>query len=311
MKALVIGGAGFVGTHLLRYLARQGFALAATKLPGEQLACDQARSYDLDIQDAQAVAALLREVEADYVFHLAAMASTSFSWQHPDVTMQINVLGTLHVLDGLRGLPKAPRLLLVGSGEEYGSVHPDQVPITEETLLRPGNVYAISKATQTMLGTLYAKAYGLEVVCSRAFNHIGPGQSLSFVVPDFCQQIACIERGEQEPVLRVGNLEARRDFTDVRDVVRAYVLLLERGRAGEIYNVGSGGAISISRLLELLLAHTRADIRIEVDPGKFRPVDVPLIVADIKKLQNDTGWSPEIPLEESLRDSMEAARNAF
>lgn len=282
--------------------------VVATKLPHESLSFMGADVLDLDILDAEETRRLLQEVSPDYIFHLAAQSSTGLSWEKPELTIEINVIGALHVMDALRQLPKSTRMLLIGSGEEYGLVRTCEVPIKEETILRPGNVYAISKATQTMLGALYANAYGLHIVCARSFNHIGPGQSCHFVVPDFCRQIADIERSLQPPIISVGNLEAVRDFTDVRDVVRAYLLLIEKGRAGEIYNVGSGNAVSIQHLLDLMLSFSPCSIKVERNEIKYRPVDVPVISADISKLQKDTGWSPEITLEESLRDALEAFR---
>ncbi len=170
--------------------------------------------------------------------------------------------------------------------------------------MRPGNIYAATKACQDMLGKIYADAYDLDVMMVRAFNHVGPAQNPMFVVASFCKQIAEIEAGLCQPVLQVGNLSAKRDFTDVRDVVRAYTMLLERGRSGEVYNVGSGKAIAISELLEKIVALSSAQIAVQVDPARLRPVDIPIIEADISRLQRDTGWKPAVPLEQTLGDTL-------
>lgn len=309
MKALIIGAAGFVGGHLTRHLRALGWEVAATKLAHESLPPDPAlRVLDLDVRDEPRARDVLREIAPEAVFHLAAQSSVKLSWEQPGFTAQINILGGLNVLEAARSLPRAPRVLLIGSGEEYGAVRPDQVPICEDTPLRPGNVYAVTKAAQGMLGQLYSQAYALPVICVRAFNHVGPGQAPSFVVADFCRQVAQIECGRQEPVLRVGNLSARRDFTDVQDVVRAYALLAERGQPGQTYNVGSGRSVSVGSVLELLLGMARVPIAVVTDPDRFRPVDVPDIHADIAKIRADTGWAPAIPLEQTLRETLDDFR---
>ncbi|MCL2342404.1 MAG: GDP-mannose 4,6-dehydratase, partial [Firmicutes bacterium] len=203
-----------------------------------------------------------------------------------------------------RALDYKPRLLLIGSAEEYGRAEPGDRPIDEQTVPRPGNIYAATKTCQNMLGKIYADAYGLDVLMVRAFNHVGPGQPFGFVVPDFCRQIVEIEIGKREPVVKVGNLSARRDFTDVRDVVRAYSLLIERGQAGETYNIGSGHAVEMRAILEKLLALSPAKITVEADPQKFRPVDVPVVEAVITKLHELTRWRPQILLEQTLADTL-------
>ena len=202
-------------------------------------------------------------------------------------------------------MERQPRILLIGSGEEYGHLKADEVPVKEETLLRPGNIYAATKSCQNMLGKIYAQAYGMQVVMVRAFNHIGPNQSPVFVVADFCRQVAEIEQGKREPVIHVGNLSARRDFTDVRDVVRAYALLAEQGVAGETYNVGSGQARAIDEILHMILQESEVPIEVKVDPERLRPVDVPVIEADITKLQKLTGWKPEIALTQTIRETLD------
>ena len=234
----------------------------------------------------------------------------ALSWKNPNLTIDINVKGTANVLEALRAAKRPARLLLIGSGEEYGHVLPEEVPIGEDNTLRPGNIYAATKATQNMLGSIYARAYQLDVLMVRAFNHIGPEQRPMFVVADFCKQVADIEKGKSDPVMRVGNLAARRDFTDVRDVVRAYALLVQRGEAGQVYNVGSGRAVSIQQLLDQILAYARVKIDVQVDSARLRPVDVPIIEADIRKLHTATGWQPEIPLAQTIRQTLDYWRGA-
>jgi GDP-4-dehydro-6-deoxy-D-mannose reductase len=306
-KALIIGAAGFVGRYLIACLKKDGFAVVATKLANESasgMSEENIPVCDLDILDADATRALLSEIEPDCVFHLAAQSSVALSWKEPTLTVDINVKGVVHVLEAARAMKQPARVLLIGSSEEYGAVRPAQLPVNEETPLRPGNIYAATKAAQDMIGAIYAEAYGMDILMIRAFNHIGPGQSSAFVVGDFCLQAARIEAGLQEPVIRVGNLSARRDFTDVRDVVRAYSLLAQRGEGGLAYNVGSGHALSIQSILETILRATRADIRVERDASRFRPVDVPLVEADITRLRQATGWRPEISIEATIADTL-------
>lgn len=306
-KALIIGAEGFVGRHLIARLRADGWAVAVTKLANESasgMSEENIPVCDLDILDADATRALLSEIEPDCVFHLAAQSSVALSWKEPTLTVDINVKGVVHVLEAARAMKQPARVLLIGSSEEYGAVRPAQLPVNEETPLRPGNIYAATKAAQDMIGAIYAEAYGMDILMIRAFNHIGPGQSSAFVVGDFCLQAARIEAGLQEPVIRVGNLSARRDFTDVRDVVRAYSLLAQRGEGGLAYNVGSGHALSIQSILETILRATRADIRVERDASRFRPVDVPLVEADITRLRQATGWRPEISIEATIADTL-------
>lgn len=247
----------------------------------------------------------MEEQRPDYIFHLAAQSSVAVSWKNPGLTVDVNVKGSLNVLDAVRKLDYKPRVLLIGSGEEYGHVRENEVPVQEDNVLRPGNIYAATKACQNMIGAIYAQAYGMDVMMVRAFNHVGPNQSPIFVVADFCKQTAEIEAGLKEPVIKVGNLSARRDFSDVRDVVRAYVELMEKGKAGETYNVGSGNAVEIRKILDMILCRSKKEIRVEVEPSRMRPVDVPVIEADISKLKACTGWKQKITLEETIQDTLE------
>ncbi len=304
-KALIIGAAGFVGSYLIRQLREDGYQVTATKMPHETIPGDGFEACDLDILDRPAIERLLAAVRPDSIFHLAAQSSVYLSWKNPGLTIDVNIKGSVNVMDAVRALDYKPRVLLIGSSEEYGHIAPGETRIAETSAVRPGNIYAATKVCQNMIGRIYVDAYGMEMMSVRAFNHIGPNQSPMFVVADFCKQAAEIEAGLREPVIYVGNLSARRDFTDVRDVVRAYSMLMEKGMPGETYNVGSGHAVEIQEILDKILALAKTEIRVEVDPQKFRPVDVPIVEADTRKLQACTGWERRIPLEQTLEETLD------
>ncbi len=309
MRLLITGVGGFVGRHLAHTLAREtdwelwGWARRPVNgLP------DRLQVAQVDLRDPEAVRQGLARLLPEGIIHLAAQSDVGESWRDPWGTFETNVRGTLNLLEGIRALGLRPRILVVTSNEVYGFIRPEEVPIREDQPFRPANPYGVSKAAQDWLAALYAAAYAMPVVRARPFNHIGPGQDPRFVVPSFARQIAWIEAGLQEPVLRVGNLEAQRDFTDVRDVVRAYRLLLERGEPGEAYNIGSGRPRAIREVLEALLAMTPARVRVEVDPQRVRPVEVLISAADIARIRERLGWQPTISFEQSLRDVLEEWR---
>lgn len=310
MKALVIGAAGFVGGYLVQHLRDVcGWTVYATKLPSEEFEESDVRVYDLDMLNKDAVRVILKEIQPDYIFYLAAQSSVAVSWKKPELTVDINIKGCVHLLESARELEKKPRILLIGSSEEYGPVKVEKNPVSEETVINPRNIYAVTKATQNMLGKLYADAYDMDIIMVRAFNHIGPKQEPIFVVADFCRQVALIEAKKQEPVISVGNLAAKRDFTDVRDIVRAYALLVQMGKAGEIYNIGSGKAIAISDILNLIISNTIENIEVKIDKNRYRPVDVPIIEADISKLKKDVEWEKEISFQQTILDTLEYWRD--
>lgn len=306
MKALVIGGGGFVGPYLVRHLTDDlGYEVTVTKTVKETLTMDNATVRNLDILDMEQIRTLLEEEKADYLFHLAAQSSVAYSWKNPTLTVDVNIKGCINLLEAIRLVDKKPRVLLIGSGEEYGHIKKDECPIIEDNVVRPGNIYAATKSCQNMLGRIYSDAYNLDIMMVRAFNHIGPNQTPMFVVADFCKQVADIEKGKQEPVINVGNLSAKRDFTDVRDVVKAYAKLVAGGKRGETYNVGTGHAVAIQDILNKIISMSDKDIEVKVDPGKLRPVDVPIIEPDISKIKREVGWEPLIPLEQTLRGTLE------
>ena len=304
-KVLIIGAAGFVGKYLIRYLKTMGeYKVAATKLSNENIEVSDVDLYNVDITQRDDMVSLLYSIRPDYIFHLAAQSSVSVAWKNPGLTVDVNIKGAINVLDAVRELYYKPRILLIGSGEEYGHILEGETPIKEYNRIRPGNIYAATKACQNMIGGIYANAYDMQVLMVRAFNHIGPEQSSIFVVSDFCRQVAEIEKGLKEPVMYVGNLSAQRDFTDVRDVVRAYTLLIEKGKPGETYNVGSGHAYEIREILDKIISLSTVEIKVEIDQNKIRPVDVPIIEADVTKLMNTTGWKKEIPLEQTIEETL-------
>lgn len=310
MNALIIGAAGFVGGYLSKHLKEAlGWNITATKMKHEELNIPDVNIVSLDILNKQEIISLLFDIKPDCIFHLAAQSSVSVAWKNPALTVDVNIKGSLNVLDAVRELFYKPRILLIGSGEEYGYVRPEDIPIREETLLRPGNLYAATKACQNMIGKIYTDAYDMNIMMVRAFNHIGPNQAPLFVVSDFCKQVVEIERGLQEPVIHVGNLSVFRDFTDVRDVVRAYSAIILQGKRGETYNVGSGKAMEIREMLETILSFSTASITIETDPAKLRPVDVPIIEADTSKLYNLTSWKPLIPFQQTVQETLDYWRN--
>lgn len=302
---MIIGAAGFVGHYLIKHLQNLGKEVHVTKLPHETVAGNGFSVHNLDIMDKEAIISLLFDLRPDHIYHLAAQSSVGLAWKNPGLTIDVNIKGSVNVLDAIRELYYKPRVLLIGSGEEYGHIREGETPIHEETMLRPGNIYAATKVCQNMIGSIYAQAYDMQLIMVRAFNHIGPTQASAFVVADFCKQVAEIEKGLRAPVMYVGNLNAKRDFTDVRDVVRAYAMLIEQGVPGETYNIGSGDAKSIQEILSMILSLSTADIKIEIDPNKLRPVDVPIIEADTAKIRKLTGWTPGITLKQTIQETMD------
>ena len=263
-----------------------------------------------DLTDADTVRSALARVRPEAIFHLAAQASVAHSWADPANTLVVNQLSQLNLIQALLALDLRPRLLVCGSNEEYGIVHGDELPIRETNPLRPANPYAVSKVAQDLMGLQYYQSHQLPIIRVRPFSHIGPGQSPVYVVPSIARQIAAIEAGFAPPVLKTGDPSARRDFTDVRDIVRGYADLIERGTPGDVYNLGSGRDHSIQDLIEMFSALSRCPIRREIDPALIRPVDIPRSVCDASKAQAVVGWTPRIPIRESLSDVLDEWRMA-
>ncbi|MGD2177440.1 MAG: GDP-mannose 4,6-dehydratase [Anaerolineae bacterium] len=308
MQALITGAGGFVGGHLCDYLlAQTDWNLTGTVFgrPIEtESPAPRLRLVPADLRGRDSVHSLVEEIQPDYVFHLAAQSFVPSSFADPWDTLDNNIRSELNLLEAVRRSGREVWFLVVGSNEEYGAPEPNELPQTEQNPLRPNNPYAVSKVGQDFLGLQYHLAYGLPVVRVRPFNHTGPGQSPRFVAPAFASQIARIEVGLQEPVMRVGNLETSRDFLDVRDIVRAYHLAVTRGEPGEVYNLASGRPQSIQALLETLLSYSDTEIRVERDPERYRPVDVPVVYGSAEKFYRRTGWEPRISFGQTLRDTL-------
>jgi len=310
-RVLITGIAGFVGKHLARFLAGATTAtIHGIALPGERTADIQAELGSRlevlpgNLMDADAVRQIVHRVQPDWIFHLAAQAFVPTAFADPTGTLVNNIIGQVNLLQAVLTWGGNPTIMVVGSNEEYGMVEPADLPVKESAPFRPANPYAVSKVAQDLLGYQYHLSYQMRIVRVRPFNHIGPGQSDRFVASSFARQIAEAELGMRPAVLKVGNLEAERDYTDVRDIVRAYHLAVTRGTPGDVYNLGSERAVPTRKLLELLLAQSRVPLRVEQDTERLRPSDIPRIVADCTKFRTLTGWRAEIPLERTLTDTL-------
>jgi GDP-4-dehydro-6-deoxy-D-mannose reductase len=307
---LVTGIGGFVGGHLveLHRAEHPDEGIAGIVRPGKPVPehlREGVRLLEADLEDAAAVEAAVAAVRPDSIIHLAGQSSVHESWTNPAATLRTNVIGLLNVFEAVRRRRLEPRVLVVGSAEEYGAVDPDAPPLEEDAPLRPLSPYAVSKVAQGYLALQYALARDLPVVRTRTFPHTGPGRGEAFAESSFARQIAEVEAGRRRPVLAVGNLDAVRDFTDVRDVVRAYRALLDRGTPGEVYNVCSGRGCSIGDVLRSLLEIAGAQVELQVDRERLRPSDLPSLVGDPRKVREATGWEPRIPLETTLRDLLD------
>lgn len=294
MKVLVTGAGGFVGGHLVPALLADGHEVVGTGL-----ATDGALEH-LDVTDPKQVDDVVARVMPDRVFHLAGQSSVSHSWKEPALTYEVNAIGTHHLLDALHRHVPDCRVHIAASSDEYGKVPPDDCPLDESAPLRPVSPYAVSRVAGEWIARMYYESFGLRAVVTRAFMHIGPGQPPSFATADWARQIALIEVGEKEPIVRTGNLEGMREFGDVRDVVRAYRLVIEQGQPGDAYNVATGEPHRLGEVLDLLIAMARVPITVETDPAKLRPVDFPVLFGDATKLERLTGWKPEHRLPDTL-----------
>jgi GDP-4-dehydro-6-deoxy-D-mannose reductase len=299
---LITGATGFAGSHLVELLAgTNGLVGWRRSSPRPEIA-GLAEWTVIDLLDRDSVRDAIATLRPATVFHLAGSPQVAESWRDSTKPLEGNVLATAHLFDAIRLANVSCRVLVTGSATVYA---PSEGPLKESDPLAPTNPYALSKLAQEQLALRACADDGLEIVMVRAFNHTGPRQSPSFVAPSMARQIALIERGQIEPVMRVGNLESRRDFSDVRDVVRAYVSLMESGKAGEIYNVGSGNGRRIRSLLDALRSRARVEIRVEADPERLRPIETSAVIADTHRLREQTGWHPEISFESMLDHLLE------
>lgn len=311
MTTLITGVAGFVGGYLARHIATIApeTVIHGTILPGSNPPDIPGVTYhELDLKDRQATADLIEALRPAYIYHLAAQAFVPRSFEDPWETLENNILSQLNVILACIQTQIQPRMLVVSSAEIYGIIQPHELPITEEAPLRPTSPYGVSKIAQDLLGYQYHLSHDLPIMRVRAFNHIGPGQAPNFVAPAFAMQIARIEAGLQEPVISVGDLSARRDFTDVRDVVRAYHLILQKGIPGAVYNVASGRSNSARELLDILLSHTDRQVQVVLNPDLLRPASIPVLEGDFTRLHAATGWEPQISFEQTLVDILNDCR---
>jgi GDP-4-dehydro-6-deoxy-D-mannose reductase len=305
-RALITGITGFAGSHLAEYLLSKGIEVHGTdrwrsKLDNIESIKDDIHLINADLRDGHSLDTVIKETNPDYIFHLAAQSFVAMSWRAPADTMETNVIGTIHLFEAIRKAEINPVIQVAGSSEEYGLVYPSEVPIKEENPLRPLSTYGVSKVAADKLSYQYYKSYGLRAVVTRGFNHTGPRRGDVFVTSSFAKQIAEIEKGK-DPVMYVGNLEASRDFTDVRDMVKAYLLAVQKCEPGEVYNICSGKAVTIRELLDLLLSMTKKKIEIRQDPERMRPSDVEILQGDCSKFKKKTGWKPTIPFEKTIED---------
>ncbi len=318
MKALITGITGFAGSHLAEYLLNEhpdvevfGTYRWRSRMDSIEHLRSRVTLLEADIRDYTSMHAALEKSRPDVIFHLAAQSFVPSSWTAPNETLTTNVSGQTNLFEAVRALRLDPVIQIACSSEQYGLVLPDETPIKETNPLRPLSPYAVSKVAQDYLGYQYFQSYGLKVVRTRGFNHTGPRRGQVFVTSNFCSQVAAIELGLQEPVIRVGNIEAIRDFTDVRDMVRAYWLAVTKAKPGEVYNIATGSGIRISEMLNKLIALANVEVKIEVDPERLRPSDVEILIGDASKFKADTGWEPQIPFDQTLRDLLDYWRETL
>ena len=313
MRALITGITGFVGSHLAELLLEKGYDVAGTvrwRSDTTNIAhiMDKIKLIECDIRDAYSFKKALEHHEPEEVYHLAAQSFVPTSWHAPQETLTTNIIGTVNLFEGIRLANIDPVIQFAGSSEEYGLVNEDEVPITESQPLRPLSPYGVSKVACDRLSFQYNKSYGLKIVITRAFNHSGPRRGQVFVDSNFAKQIAEIEKGKRQ-FLQHGNLDAKRDFTDVRDVVRAYLLAAQKCEYGAPYNICSGTSRSIKEMMDTLLKLTSSKVEIRADAERMRPSDVLILVGDYSKFRQKTGWKPEIAYEQTLKDMLDYWRS--
>ena len=311
-RVLITGITGFAGSHLAEYFLAErpevevyGTYRWRSRRENIEGIESKLRLLECDLSDYVAVLRALDESKPDAIYHLAAQSFVPASWTAPLQTLSDNIAGQANIFEAVRSLKLDPAIQIACSSEEYGLVLPDEVPIKETNPLRPLSPYAVSKVTQDFLAYQYFMSYGIRAVRTRGFNHTGPRRGEVFVTSNFSKQVASIEAGMQDPVIRVGNLDAVRDFTDVRDMVRGYVLAAEKGKPGEVYNLASGRAITIRAMLDKLIAMSRVEVKVETDPARLRPSDVEVLIGDASKFHADTGWEAKIPFDKTLADLLD------
>jgi len=305
LKVLITGAAGFVGYHLIDFLNSSECMIFGAFFPEkpENFSCKN--FIYLDVRSEKDILEVVKETHPDQIFHLAAISSVKHSWEERKETIETNLIGTFNLFEALRKSALNARVLYISTSDVYGISSPTPNVLSEDEPLQVVSPYAFTKACGELLSTFYAQFEDLDIIIARSFHHTGPRQSSDFVCSDWAYQIARIERGLAEPVIKVGNIEVRRDISDVRDVVRAYILLMEKGKKGEVYNVCSGKAVLLKEILDILISYSSEDIEIQVDSKKMRKVDIPFLLGDNKKIKKDTSWHAEIPLKKTLLDLLE------
>jgi len=301
MMALITGSCGFVGTHLTNELSQNGYSVHGIDL------IESESTTVVDLLDREAVRSVINDIQPDVLFHLAAQASVPLSWKEPQRTYEVNVIGAINLLEAVHAERGKCRIVIVGSADQYGAIGTSNA-ISETASLSPQNPYALSKKAQEEIALIYARSFSMNICITRSFNHCGPGQKSGFLVSDLCHGIVEVERRKAE-YLKVGNMEAVRDFTDVRDIVMAYRLIGERGTGGEIYNVGTGTGRNVKDVLDTLLSLANREIPVKPDPERMRISDTPVLICDNAKLRAHTVWSPTIPFEQTLKDALEYYRS--
>jgi GDP-4-dehydro-6-deoxy-D-mannose reductase len=315
MKALITGVTGFAGSFLAEKLVSQKkYDVYGTYLTQESLANvekikDQLNLIRADLSNSELVTKIIKDTSPDIIFHLAALTSPADSFRNPIATLNNNISLQTNILESVRTYVPEAKILIISSADIYGKVTKENLPISENTPLMPTNPYSVSKIAQDYLGLMYNLTYGLKTIIVRPFNHIGPRQSPNFAVSSFAKQIAEIEKGKKEPAMLVGNLDAKRDFTDVRDMMDAYILAVEKGKYGDVYNLGSGKSYKMLDILNKLISLSKLKIAIKTDPKLLRPSDNPELICDSGKFRSITGWAPKIPLEKTLLDTLDYWRN--
>jgi GDP-4-dehydro-6-deoxy-D-mannose reductase len=312
MRVLITGITGFAGSHLAEYLLKQNNIKVAgiyrwrSKTENIEQILDKIGFYECDLRDAASTTELIKKVKPDMIFHLAAQSYVPMSWTAPSETLITNITAQVNIFEAVRNLRlKECRIQLACSSEEYGMVFPSETPIKETNPFRPLSPYGVSKVAQDLLGYQYFMSYGLNTIRTRAFNHTGPRRGDVFVTSNFAKQIVEIEKGKRKPIIYVGNLDAIRDWTDVRDVVRGYYMLLKDGKPGEVFNICSGKGYKIKEMLDILLSLAGCDIETKQDPSRLRPSDVELLVGDPTKIRKAVGWKPEIPFKKTMKDLLD------
>lgn len=301
-KVLIFGINGFVGSYLSREFVDHGYDVYGSDRSDSSTVVSISGFQQCDLNDAEGVANVVQRFSPDIIVNLAAISSVGLSWKIPQETMRVNVVGTLNILEAVRAQSTPAKVMLIGSSEEYA---PSNIPLNEESPIDATSPYGISKVTQERFADIYAQQYSIPIYKVRAFNHTGVGQSTSFVLPSWCKQVADIQRSGKSRRIEVGNTEVIRDFSDVRDIVHAYRLIVESEYTDTVFNVGSGHGYTLSELLQMIISFANEQIEVEVDPQLLRPTDNPVIVCDNAKVHELLGWQPVRSIELTLAEMIE------